>query len=274
MLEKNALISLKKISCKVGHRYLVRDICWEIYPGEHWVVFGMNASGKTTLLSIIAGFQHYTSGEIMVFGHPECEAAVLEKRRRVGFVSSSFFDKQYSKENTLDIVLSGKQGHLVRDYSIALQDILLAKDLLDELGMKDKYNRAFDTLSKGERQNVLIARALIGRPDILILDEPCTGLDVYHREYLFRTIEDLARDKKMAIIYVTHYTEEILPLFQKALFLKNGRVFANGNTAELMNSATLSRFVDRNVQTWQDERRQYHMEVEASSQIVNLLRRD
>jgi len=269
-MEEKTIISIKKGSCKVGHRHLVRDIDWEVKAGEHWAVFGMNGSGKTTLLSVIAGFRHFSSGKLEVFGKQVSNETIMENRKRIGWVSASFFDRLYSRENALDIVLSGKTGTLVREGNIQVEDIRFAKELLDELGMQEKYDRGFDTLSKGERQNILIARALFSKPDILILDEPCTGLDIKNRSHLFHTIEDLGIKKKMTIIYVTHYAEEILPLFQKTLLLKNGRVFAKGSTGDLMNSEVMSAFVDGNAVVTQDANQMYHIDVDVPSNIVHL----
>ena len=176
----------------------------------------MNGSGKTTLLSIIAGFRGYTSGSVNVFGSPYTEENILEKRKRVGWISSSFFDTYYQREAVLNIVLSGISGKLgMNRWAVTNDDIKRAKSLLIELGLKDKMHRTFDLLSKGERQNVLIARALISDPELLILDEPGTGLDVFAREYMLATVRALAANKERTIIYVTHYTEEILDIFDK-----------------------------------------------------------
>lgn len=233
------VIELNNVSCKAGYQYLLRDITWQVKPGEHWVVFGMNGSGKTTLLSMIAGFKHFTSGTIRLFGEEFSNDNILAVRKRVGWVSSSFFDRYYAKESALNIVLSGKYGTLGLGEDIILEDVLLAKKLLIELKLGDKIDRTFDMLSKGERQNVLIARALFSDPDILILDEPCSGLDVYNRSYLFSTIEALSQKKDLTIIYVTHYVEEIIPLFDQALLLKNGHTFAQGRTEELFTDAKM-----------------------------------
>ena len=233
------VIELNNVSCKAGYKYLLRDITWRVKSGEHWVVFGMNGSGKTTLLSMIAGFKHFTSGTIKLFGEEFSNDNILAFRRRVGWVSSSFFDRYYAKESALNIVLSGKYGTLGLGEDVGLADVLLAKNLLVELKLGDKIDRTFDMLSKGERQNVLIARALFSDPDILILDEPCSGLDVYNRSYLFSTIEALSRKKDLTIIYVTHYVEEIIPLFDQALLLKNGHTFALGQTEALFTDAVM-----------------------------------
>ena len=258
------------MSCKAGYKYLLRDISWQVAPGEHWVVFGANGSGKTTLLSIIAGFKHYTAGCVKVFGENFSNDNILAIRKRIGWVSSSFFDKYYSKESALHIVLSGRNGTLGLDDDITLEDVWLAKTLLAELQLGDKINRTFDMLSKGERQNVLIARALIGGPEILILDEPCTGLDVYNRSYLFSTIEELSKEKHLSIIYVTHYAEEITPLFQKALLLKNGHIFAAGDTSAVFNDQTIGELLGYPVEIRQEDAF-YRLKVETQSKLSQLL---
>lgn len=264
------IIELDKVSCKAGYKYLLRDISWQVAPGEHWVVFGANGSGKTTLLSIIAGFKHYTAGCVKVFGENFSNDNILAIRKRIGWVSSSFFDKYYSKESALHIVLSGRNGTLGLDDDITLEDVWLAKTLLAELQLGDKINRTFDMLSKGERQNVLIARALIGGPEILILDEPCTGLDVYNRSYLFSTIEELSKEKHLSIIYVTHYAEEITPLFQKALLLKNGHIFAAGDTSAVFNDQTIGELLGYPVEIRQEDAF-YRLKVETQSKLSQLL---
>lgn len=147
----------------------------------------------------------------------------------------------------MDIVLSGKYGTLGIGEGITLADRRRAKKLLLELGLECRMEYTFDMLSKGERQNVLIARALFPKPCILVLDEPCTGLDIYNRAYLFKVLEQLAAKERLTIIYVTHYLEEIKPIFEKCLLLKNGRIFDSGNTAELFTDEKISAFLDRSV---------------------------
>ena len=266
------VIELNKTGCKAGYRYLLKDITWQVKPGEHWVVFGMNGSGKTTLLSIIAGFKHYTEGNVKVFGEAFSNENILAIRQRIGLVSASFFDKYYTKESALHIVLSGKHGTLGLDDDITLDDVRLAKDLLTELRLEDKINRPFDMLSKGERQNVLIARAMFSNPDILILDEPCTGLDVYNRSYLFSTIEALSKKKDLTIIYVTHYVEEIIPLFQNALLLKNGHIYAKGKTEELFTQDLLQELLGYPAEIAKEKDGTYRITVETESALTDIMR--
>ncbi|SHN59694.1 ABC transporter ATP-binding protein [Desulfitobacterium chlororespirans] len=237
------IISLRQLSYKVGSKYLVQDINWDVLPGEHWAVFGMNGSGKTTLLTILAGFRPFTHGFLEVFGQPYTNENVLEIRKRIGLVSSSFFDKYYAKESALDIVLSGKFGTFGTHYEINDEDVVKARKLLTELHLKDKIDQSFDMMSRGERQNVLIARAMFTNPEILILDEPCTGLDVYAREHLLNTVRDLAENTDIAIVYVTHYTDEIIDVFDRCLLLRNGYCYTQGQTKEIFNTEKLSDFL-------------------------------
>lgn len=265
------IIETNNLCCKAGRRYLLKDISWQIRPGEHWVVYGMNGSGKTTLLSIIAGFRHFTSGQVKIFGQEYQNDNILSIRQKIGFVSSSFFDQHYTRESVLDVVLSGKHGILGREWDTTLEDAAYAKALLTHLHLADKINRPFDMLSKGERQNVLIARALISKPEILILDEPCNGLDVYNREYLFNTIDRLASAKKMTLIYVTHYIEEISDSFTKSIFLRNGFVYTQGPTEALFTQEVLSDFLGYHVQVFRDADRRMKLKLQAASDLMQLL---
>lgn len=269
---ENPIIELNKVGYKTGYQYLLQDISWTVGAGEHWVVFGMNGSGKTTLLSIITGFKHYTEGNMKVFNSEVSNENILAIRKKIGWVSASFFDKYYSKESALHIVLSGKSGSFGLDHFITLQDVCYAKELLEELQLGDYINHSFDMLSKGQRQNVLIARALFADPEVLILDEPCTGLDIYNRSYLFHTIEVLSKRKKMTILYVTHYVEEILPMFDNALLLRNGRIFAKGKTEELLSNDTMKLFLGYDVEV-RKINGVYNLYVQAESSMIDLLMR-
>ena len=240
---QQTVIAVKNMSCKAGDRYLLRHIDWEVKQGESWIVFGQNGSGKTTLLSILAGFRGFTEGSVKVFGQSFNNDCVLALRRRIGWVSGSFFDNRYSKEAVLDIVLSGVSGTLSIDGRITDSDVIRAKSLLDELQAAHKIYDAFDTLSKGEREKVLLARALVGEPELLLLDEPGTGLDLAARERLLAMIGQMAAKRQMTIINVTHHVEEIPHTFEKCLLLKNGRIYGQMPVAEAFSGPVLSDFM-------------------------------
>lgn len=245
---QDIVIDAGKLSCLSGVRYLLKEVNWQVRRGEQWVVFGRNGCGKTTLLSIIAGYRGYSAGRLTVLGQTYTAENILQLRRGIGWISSSFFDKCYSRESVMAIVLSGKFATLGLDFDVRNEDVVRALDLLRSVGLENKAKASFDVLSKGERQNVLIARAFMNRPQILILDEPGTGLDVLARERLLCTIQKMAQQERVTVIYVTHYPEEILPSFKHCLLLKNGAVYKKGLTAELMTSEEMSRFLESRVE--------------------------
>lgn len=240
-------VKVENMYCTAGNRYLLQNINWEIKKGEHWLLFGMNGCGKTTLLSIIAGFRQHDGGTVEVFGESYKNDNVLALRKRIGWISASFFDKLYHSEKVLDIVLSGLNGSLGKNFDVCNANIKKAKQLLKELHIGHKVESSFDQLSKGERQNVLIARALISEPELLILDEPGTGLDIFAREYMLQTVRDLAANKEMTIIYVTHYPEEILPMFDRCVLMKDGAFYQMGKTDAVFTEENLSKFIHHDV---------------------------
>lgn len=241
------IIKVSELSYKSGYTYLLRDINWEVQRGEHWVIFGLNGSGKTTLLSMIAGYKKQTDGFLQMFGR-NCDGNnIFEIRKKIGWVSSSFFDKCMNCESVLHIVLSGLSGTLGLNSMISNQQVKTAKRLLQLFHLGDKIDYPFDKLSKGERQNVLIARALLPQPEILILDEPSTGLDVLAKEYMFSVVRELAMNTAITMLYVTHYAEEIQPLFQHSMLLRRGRVYAKGKTDALFQDKPLSEFLEHPV---------------------------
>ncbi len=262
-----SVVKVKNLSCLVGKQAILSSINWEIKKGEHWVVFGLNGSGKTTLLSIIAGYRDFTAGSVEVFGESYTEENILAKRRRIAWISSSFYDKYYTKESVLSIVLAGVTGKLGVNGSITNSDIKKAKRLLCELGLEHKMNRTFDLLSKGERQSVLIARELMSDPEILILDEPGTGLDIYARERMLSLVKELSKNPEITIIYVTHYSEEILDVFDKCLLLKHGWVYALGETEDLFTDDNFTDFLESKAKVKRVDD-SYYIELNELSEIV------
>lgn len=265
------LIQAKKLSCQSGYKYLIKDVTWRVEKGERWIVYGLNGSGKTTLLNIVAGFQHYTHGNLSLFGQPVSDETIIKNRQRIGWVSGSFFEKVYQMESVLDIILSGKYGTLGVGGYATTEDVQIAHALLKEFGIHDKIDHPFVLLSKGQRQIVLICRALIGRPDILVLDEPCNGLDVYAREKLLSMIEHIAKTTDMAMVYVTHYTEEILDIFTKSLMLRDGRVYAQGNTETLFEASHLAEFLGHELSIQSLNGRRYVMVESAAAFDTQLI---
>ena len=237
-----ALLKTENLGLKKGSKYILKDINWEIQSGDNWVLFGLNGCGKTTLLSILAGYQSGNEGYNCLFDEKVDKNNFLQLRKRIGFVSSSFFDRYLKKELVTDIVLAGKFGTLGIAGEIADEDIQKAKSLSRMLGIEKKMRYPYDCLSKGQQQRVLIARAMMNEPEILLLDEPCSGLDMIARETFLHNIQDLAERNRMAIVYVTYHTEEILPFFNKAALMKDGELVEKGELEEVFSQEILEKF--------------------------------
>ncbi len=236
------VIETNGLSHKQGSKYLLQDINWTVREREHWIVFGANGCGKTTLLSTVAGYKSHNKGSVKLFGETLDGKSAAELRKRVGFVSASFLDRCFRRESGLDIVLAAKFGGLGRQREIRDADVRKARDLLKALGVAARADYPYDMLSQGQRQRVLLARALMVPPRLLLLDEPLNGLDLIAREFFLNTLQEIAETTDVTVVSVTHHAEEILPFYQKALLLQNGKVYAQGDIAEVFSAGTLSDF--------------------------------
>ena len=226
-----------------GHTAILRGVDWRIAPGEHWVILGANGSGKTSLLKSLTGFLSPTAGEISVLGQRYGASDWRELRFHIGVVTSGFAAAVPPAEIALDTVVSGKFAQLDLWHAGTRADRVAAMKLLRFVGLAKIAEREWAYLSQGERQRVLIARALMARPRLLILDEPCAGLDPVAREKFLTFLEKLARargKKSPALVLVTHHVEEITPSFTHTLLLRAGRAVAAGPRAAVLTSKNLS----------------------------------
>ncbi|WP_204175911.1 MULTISPECIES: ABC transporter ATP-binding protein [unclassified Staphylococcus] len=237
------LLDLKHINWIREGKYILKDISWEIVDGEHWVLYGLNGAGKSTILDIINAYTAPSSGEFEILdmkqGRPGYSADAI--RRQIGYVSSSLFKKMRQQDNAYTTVISGAYAS-IGVYEEPTEEIKeKAKHICETLGITHYINRRFETLSQGEQTRVLIGRALMSEPRLLILDEPTNGLDFVAREDLLERIEYIGQDSNgPTIIYVTHHLEEVLPIFKNILLLKNGEVFQSGDIHSLLNSDNMS----------------------------------
>lgn len=240
------VLHLENVSMRRGETWILKDINWKIEKGQNWILFGLNGAGKTSLLNLLNAYTFPTNGKVSVLGMEFGKTYLAERlRKQIGFVSSAIQEKFRPDDNAFEVVLSGAFASIGL-YETPTDEIRQkAITLLENLGCIEYANRNYETLSHGEKQRVLIARALMADPALLILDEPTNGLDFIAREQLLESIEDIMKTPDApAIIYVTHHVEEILPLFNKTLLLKAGQVFASGDTSEMISSEQLSRFLN------------------------------
>jgi iron complex transport system ATP-binding protein len=228
-----------------GRTAILRGIDWCVLPHEHWVILGANGCGKTSLLKALTGFLSPTSGEFAVLGHRYGVSDWRELRLHLGVVTSAFAASIPPSEIALDTVVSGKYAQLDLWHAGTRADHVAALRLLRLAGLARLADREWAYLSQGERQRVLIARALMARPRLLILDEPCAGLDPVARENFLLFLDRLARRRGApSLVLVTHHVDEIMPAFTHALLLREGRVVTAGPRAATLTSRTLSHTFD------------------------------
>jgi iron complex transport system ATP-binding protein len=224
---------------------ILDEIDWRVEAGQHWAILGANGSGKTSLLSVLTGYLGPTAGTISVLGETYGRSDWRELRTRIGLVSSSIHQLMPPHETALDAVVSGRRAMIGMWGEIGDAERARADDILHRVEAVQLSGRPWRFLSQGERQRVLIGRALMAEPRLLVLDEPCAGLDPVAREHFLGFVERMvARGDAPAVILVTHHVEEMAPGFTHVLILRAGRVLAAGPRAEVMNSAMLSRAFD------------------------------
>lgn len=227
--QRNYVLEVTNLSIRRGGTKILRDISWHVAPGQHWVMLGANGSGKTSLLSALTGYLMPTSGEISLFGQRYGESDWRELRKKIGLVSSSVRQMMADTEPALETVISGRHAMIDLWGRVTRTDRVAGKRLLRQVECEYLSDRPWSVLSQGERQRVLIARALMANPQLLILDEPCAGLDPAAREHFLQFLQRLGRRKDSpTLILVTHHVEEIMPVFSHVLVLKAGRALAAG----------------------------------------------
>jgi iron complex transport system ATP-binding protein len=236
------VLDVHDVSLVRDGRALLDHVTWTVRAGERWVVLGRNGCGKTTLLRIASLYLHPSSGTLRVLGETLGRTDVRTLRTRVGVASAAFADKLRPDLTARDVVMTAKHGALEpwwHTYDDA--DRARAGELLTRLGVGATADRAFGTLSSGERQRVQLARTLMNDAGLLLLDEPTAGLDLGGREDFVAAMGDLARDPEAPpIVLVTHHVEEIPPGFTHALLLRDGRVQLAGPLDEVVTEANLS----------------------------------
>ena len=246
----------------------MEDVSWRVLHGQHWVILGANGSGKTSLLSALTGYLMPTTGEIFLLGERYGEFDWRELRKQVGLVSSSVRQMMNDDEPALETVVSGKLAMIDLWGHVTRGDRMRALQLLRQVECTYLADRPWRVLSQGERQRVLIARALMALPKLLILDEPCAGLDPAAREHFLQFLHRLGlRKKSPTLVFVTHHVEEIMPVFSHVLILKGGRVLATGEKLKTLNAKLLSEAFATQAELKRNQGR-YAMNVSHRSRLV------
>ncbi|WP_067658439.1 ABC transporter ATP-binding protein [Nocardia harenae] len=240
--DPDLLIDFSAVTIRRSGRILVGPVTWQVELDERWVVLGPNGAGKTSLLRMAAAELHPTAGTANLLGETLGRVAVTELRPRIGLSSAAVAARVPADEKVADLVVSAGYAVLGRwREKYERVDTERALDMLESLGAEHLADRTYGTLSEGERKRVLIARALMTDPELLLLDEPAAGLDLGGREELVERLGDLAGDPDApAMVLVTHHVEEIPPGFTHGLLLREGEVVAQGLLADVLTAENLS----------------------------------
>jgi len=235
------ILSVNRLRIERDGTVILHDVNWRVEPGQHWTILGANGSGKTSLLSALTGYLMPTGGEIVLLGQTYGRSDWRELRKKIGIVSSSIRQLMSDDEPALETVASGKYAMIDFWGQITPAEQAQARRRLREVECEYLALRSWRVLSQGERQRVLIGRALMARPRVLILDEPCAGLDPAAREHFLQFIQRLGqRRNSPTLIFVTHHVEEIMPVFSHVMLLKAGSVLVAGGKGDSLNSSNLS----------------------------------
>ncbi|MEV6275591.1 ABC transporter ATP-binding protein [Nocardia sp. NPDC051832] len=240
--DPDLLIDFTDVTVRRSGHTLVGPVTWQVELDERWVVLGPNGAGKTSLLRMAAAEVHPTSGQANLLGEILGKTDVSELRPRIGLSSAAIASRVPKEEKVSDLVVSAGYA-VVGRWRERYDDVDTdrAIDMLESLGAEHLSDRTYGTLSEGERKRVLIARALMTDPELLLLDEPAAGLDLGGREELVERLGDLAADPDApAMVLVTHHVEEIPQGFTHGLLLNEGEVVAQGLLSDVLTAENLS----------------------------------
>jgi iron complex transport system ATP-binding protein len=239
---RKPILEISNLRVERSGTTILDGVAWRVEHGQHWAILGANGSGKTSLLSALTGYLTPTAGEILLLGKTYGHSDWRELRKQIGLVSSAVRQMMADDEPALETVASGKYAMIDFWGRLSRADRVRALRILRQIECAHLAERPWRVLSQGERQRVLIGRALMARPRVLILDEPCAGLDPAAREHFLQFLQRLGKSRNApTLVLVTHHVEEIMPVFSHVLILKNGRVLAAGKKPAMLKTEMLSR---------------------------------
>lgn len=237
----DGIITLEDVYWRRSGEEILKDINWTVNAGEHWAILGLNGSGKTSLLNIVTGYNYPTSGRVKVLDAEFGKSSLPDMRKKIGYVSSSLgrFAQTMNRETAENIIVSGKYASFGLYQEITDADYEKADDILNELRLSYLKGKTYNLMSQGEQRRILIGRALMAGPELLILDEPCSGLDVLAREDVLDMSEEVA-GRSSHLLYVTHHIEEITNAITHVLLVRDGKIVAEGPKNEVLTDELLS----------------------------------
>lgn len=237
------IIEMEKVCLVKNGKTILDNLNWLVTKGQHWAILGLNGSGKSSLLRLLMAEYWKTSGQLSVLGARFGQGGIPELRTKIGVVGSFIAERLPSRLLSEEAVLTGKYKSSILYRQYGQPELDQAREMLSSIGGGELLGRTYASLSQGEKQLVLIARSLMEEPELLILDEATSGLDLFARERLLQQIGRIAElDQAPTILYVTHHAEEISATFDQVLLLKEGRIMAQGPKNQVLTKQVLDRF--------------------------------
>lgn len=236
------VVQVQDATVRRGRSVMLDSVSFTVREGERWVVLGPNGAGKSTLIAVMAGRLFPTSGTADLFGERLGRVDVFELRPLIGLASAALAESVPAGERVLDVVVTAGYGVTGRwNEAYEADDEDRAAAMLEAFGVADLVDRAFGTLSTGERKRVASARALMTDPELLLLDEPASGLDLGGRESLVSSLSALAKDPMTPVtVLVTHHLEEIPDGYTHAALMRDGKITAAGPLDETLTEMNLA----------------------------------
>jgi iron complex transport system ATP-binding protein len=261
------VIELRDVTVRRDGASVLRDIAWRTQSRQNWAVLGRNGSGKTTLLSVVLGYVWPTAGSVAVLGDAYGRCDIRAVRRRIGIVGDAMDARLDHSATCVDVVVMGLRAATRMFAPATAAERERAHAALERVGSAGVAQRRLDEVSQGQRRLVTLARALVADPPLLLLDEPCSGLDFVAREHVLDQLDKLTHDRSRQLVLVTHHPEELVAGITHVLVLEAGRVAVVGNKFEVMNSAALSTVLGVPVAvSWHDGRPLVRLRPEGTAQ--------
>lgn len=243
------IIALRDVNFIRNQKIILKNINWTVQKRENWAILGRNGSGKSSLLKLIMAENWKTSGDVTVLGTRFGQDRIPELRAKIGIVGSFIAERFRPDIVAENLVLTGKYNSSMLYRAFSEADLDVARDLMRQIGASALIGRVYGTLSQGEKQLLLIARSLMIQPEILILDEATSGLDLFAKTRLLAQLHQITQlENAPTILYITHHPDEITDDFQKLLFLRDGEIVNSGSVASLLTEANLTAFYQTPVQ--------------------------
>ena len=232
------LVQIKNATVYLRDTPALKSIDWTVRPDENWALVGNNGSGKTTLLKLIFGELLPINGGTVHWFNNRTWNGLADIREQVGYVSAEYQENYDRNVTGSEVVESGFFASIGLWQTVNARQKQRTEECMHLLEIEYLAQKRFRSMSYGEARRVLLARALAHRPTLLVLDEPCSGLDIPTRERFLETLQKLSQETQM--IYVTHHIEEILPAITHVLYLKDGAIFRQGNKNAMLQDKVLS----------------------------------